>query len=292
MDPNATGDTSTSKIPIGVPSIDSRLRGGIRPGTTLLAMGPFGTGHHEFLRTIAILHGNWQAESDLFELAYGEVSNNVRQPSQVRYLSINDSETRFQRNLHDTGSSEWVDTALEHISFHSLANDVADLGPVKPAEKGTGFTYESKEERPSDKYQQVFRRFDDLIEEVPGEIAIVDSISDFLPITSKFLDPMDLYFISQTLCHVAAESNSILIAGADSELLTERERALLKRTFEGVLNFGWFGQGSQQRRTMTVTKFPEFWREADPNGRVTFDLDIDRDRFGISSTEKIPPSKL
>lgn len=278
------------KIPVGVPSLDKRLRGGVRPGTTLLATGPFGTGYHEFLRTAAIMHGNWQAGTDLFDLEYGSVPEAVRRPSQVRYVLVNDSETAFRRHVHDLAADDVAYPALEEIEITSLAADVAELGPIKPS-AGRGFEYSSDNEQDGDVYERVFRRFDDLITGTPGEVVFVDSISDFFPITAKFLDPVDIYFISQTLCHVVAESNSVLVAGADAEVLGQNEVALLKRAFEAVLDFGWFGQGSLQRRVMTVTKFPEFWRENETDDQVTFDIEIDRERFGISQIKKIPAGR-
>ena len=70
-------------------------------------------------------------------------------------------------------------------------------------------------------------------------------------------------------------------------MLTDREVGMFRRAFEAVLDFDWFGEGTLQRRTTSVTKFPECWHESDTEGRVTFDLDIDRDHFGISRTQKI-----
>jgi archaellum biogenesis ATPase FlaH len=282
-----SGTGVLQKIPIGVPSIDNRLRGGVRPGTTILAIGPFGTGYHEFLRTAAIMHGNWQAESGLFDLEYGTVGESVLRPSQVRYITVNDAAKTFRRHIHDLADEDVAYPALDQIDVRSLSAEIADLGPMQPSAEG-GFEYRSAEERPSDEYEQIFQRFDDLVDGVPGEVVFVDAISDFLPITAKFLDPIDLYFISQTLCHVAAESNSILIAAADRDLLSQKEAALLRRTFEAVLDFDWFGRGSQQRRMMTVTKFPEFWRETEADEHVTFNLEIDREHFGISKVKKIP----
>ncbi|EMA05626.1 hypothetical protein SAMN05443574_1435 [Haloarcula vallismortis] len=83
----------------------------------------------------------------------------------------------------------------------------------------------------------------------------------------------------------------MLIAAGDTDLINAQRQGLLERSFEAVLDFGWFGEGLQQRRTLTVSKFPEFWRETDAKGRVNFDLVIDRDRFGISEMEKIPPGR-
>lgn len=283
-----TDDNARSKIPLGIPSIDARLHGGVRPGTTLLAMGPFGSGYREFLRTAAILHGNWQAESGLFELEYGDVEASVRRPTQVRYVALNETDEAFRRHVHDLADDDVVYPALDHVTVESLAAEMAELGPMRPSSE-TGFEYVSKGKQSGDQYERLFEKFDDLIGDTENEIVIIDSISDFLPVTSKFLDPVDLYFVSQTLCHVVSNSDSVLIAGADADILDRRNRALLMRSFEATLEFGWFGEGMQKRRTLTVTDFPEFWRESDEDDVVTFDLKIDRDRFGISNIKKIPP---
>lgn len=290
MDQPTGTNSQRAKTPVGIPSFDNRLRGGVRPGTSILAIGPTGAGYHEFLRSAAIMHGNWQAESGLFNLTYDDLPESVHQPSQVRYITVNDSEKTFRRHIHDLADDEFAYPALEHITVHSLAEEMANLGPIKPG-AGGGFKYKSKTDQSTEYYEQVFRRFDDLIEAKPGEIVFIDSLSDFVPIIWKFFKPGDLYFIAQTLCYLVAESNSILIAASDANLIGQQRQGLLERSFEAVLEFGWFGEGLQQRRTLTVSKFPEFWRETDTEGRVNFDLEFNRDRFGISEIEKIPPRR-
>ncbi|MFW5900191.1 MAG: RAD55 family ATPase [Halodesulfurarchaeum sp.] len=290
MDQPSDANNNRPKIPIGVPSFDKRLRGGIRPGTSILTIGPTGAGYHEFLRSAAIMHGNWQADSGLFELTYDDVPEAVRQPSEVRYITINDSVNTFRRHIHDLAADEFAYPALEHINVLSLAEEMADLGPIKPG-VDSGFEYKSKTDQSTEHYERIFRRFDDLIEAKPGELVFIDSLTDFVPVIWKFFKPGDLYFIAQTLCYLVAKSRGILIAAGDANLITKQRQGLLERSFEAVLDFGWFGEGLQQRRTLTVSKFPEFWRETDTKGRVNFDLEIDRDRFGIFEIEKIPPKR-
>jgi hypothetical protein len=290
MDQPSDTNNQRPKIPIGIPSFDNRLRGGIRPGTSILAIGPTGAGQHEFLRSAAIMHGNWQAESGLFDLTYDEVPEAVRQPSEVRYITVNDSKSAFRRNMHDLADDEFVYPALEHINVLSLAEEMANLGPIKPG-AGGGFEYRPRSDQSTEGYEQVFRRFDDLIEAEPGEMVFIDSLTDFVPLIWKFFDPGDLYFIAQTLCYVVSKSDSVLIAAGDANLVGQQRQGLLERSFEAVLDFGWFGEGLRQRRTLTVSKFPEFWRETDTNGRINFDLEFNRNKFGISEIEKIPPRR-
>ena len=286
-----TPESEPVKIPLGVPSLDSRLKGGVRPGTTILASGKPGTGYRAFLWTAAVLHGNWQAGTDLFELAYDEIPGSVRQPAQVRFISVVDSETVVKQHLRDTADDDAAAAAIGALSFRSLSEELAELGVLKPSQNG-GFEYTTVADRSIEAYDRMFNRFDDLIEAVPGEVIILESLSDFLPVVEPFADTADLFFIAQTLCHVIAESDSILIAGANTEALSKTEEGHLKRPFEGVFDFDWFGEGPRRRPTMSVAKFPEFRREAGTDGRSFFDLTINRDRFGISRTEKIPPSQL
>lgn len=290
MDNSSNTTNQRPKIPTGIPSFDSRLKGGIRPGTSMLTIGSTGAGQHEFLRFAAIMHGNWQAESGLFDLTYDEVPEAVRQPSKVRYITINDSENAFRRNIHDLADDEFAYPALEQVNVLSLAEEIANLGPIKPGADG-GFEYRSKSDQSTGYYEQVFRRFDDLIQAEPGEMVLIDSITDFIPLIWKFFDLGDFHFIVQTLCHIVAKSDGILIAAGDANIISQQRQGLLERSFEAVLNFGWFGEGLQQRRTLTVSKFPEFWRETDTKGRVNFDLEFNRNKFGISKIEKIPPRR-
>lgn len=277
-------------VPLGVPGLDRRLGGGIPQGTSLLVIGSFGSGYREFLRTAAIMHGNWQAESGLFDLEYGEQAESLHQPAEVRYFSITESETGVHRGLSNTADSEWVGPAIERITCSCFAEEFAELGPVKLSsgvleyKDGTGDANE---------FRQFFRDFgESLLESRSDSFLILDAISDFLPVALKYLDWADLYFISQTLNQFISSSTNILIAGADVDILDRREQALLRRTFENVLDFEWFGEGDRRRRAMSVTRFPRFCRQTGIEQRTMFDVDLDRGYFGLSDMEKIPSARL
>ncbi|WP_338741053.1 HAMP domain-containing sensor histidine kinase [Haloplanus salilacus] len=81
---------------------------------------------------------------------------------------------------YDLADDEFASPALEHINVLSLAKEMANLGPIKPG-AGGGFEYRSKSDQSTEYYEQVFRRFDDLIEAKPGEIVSIDSLTDSVP---------------------------------------------------------------------------------------------------------------
>jgi archaellum biogenesis ATPase FlaH len=279
------------RIPLGIRDLDKDLNGGVRPGATILPIGQVGTGATEFARSCAIMHGNWQADSELFELEYGDFDEPLHRPDGVRYYTVTDSSERLRLQMEEIANVEWVETAFDNITVHSLAEDVADLGPIRVTEEG-GFEY-GEPETGSDPYQEFLETLGDhLSADLSNELVIIDSITDLLPMMYRYLSPTDIYFTAQTLCHRIESSGSALIAPADVDFLNQRERAFLQRPFDTVLRFKWHGEGGYQRRTIELTKFPEFWIENPTTERIVFDVELDRNRFGISSVEKIPPSKL
>jgi hypothetical protein len=191
--------------------------------------------------------------------------------------------------MEELADPDVVETALEHISVHSLAEAVADLGSIRVTPEG-GFEYGERRQGDETPYKAFLRAFGDhLTTELSNEVVILDSITDFLPMMHRYLSPTDLYFTAQTLCHLIESSDSILVAPANSEFLTRTERAFVERPFDAVLRCNWFGEGGQRRRTIELSKFPEYWIENPGTERVVFDVTLDRDKFGISSVEKIPP---
>jgi len=276
------------KIPVGIPDLDRDLNGGVSPGATILPIGPMGTGPTEFARSAAIMHGNWQAESELFELEYGDLDPGVTRPANVRYYSVVDSPARLRLQMEELADPEWVETALANITVHSLADAVADLGSIRVTPEGSFAYGEATDDNP---YQAFLRAFGDrLTGDLSNDLVIVDSITDFVPMMHRYLSPTDLFFTAQTLCHRIEASDSVLLSPATAEFLSGQERAFVERPFDTVLRCDWFGEGSRQRRTIELTKFPEYWIENPTAERVVFDVALDRDRFGISTVEKIPPS--
>jgi len=287
-DPTENSD-DLQKIPIGIPDLDENLNGGVRPGTNILPIGPVGTGAMEFARSCAIMHGAWQAESDLFELEYGDVARTLDRPNGVRYYSLTDDSERLRHQMEALADPQVVETALDHVSVHSFADAVADLGSIRVAADGR-FEYGDPGSRGVNPYQAFLRAFGDhLSADLSNEVVILDSITDLVPMMNRYLSATDLYFTAQTVCYHFESSDSILIAPANSDFLTRKERAYIERPFETVLHCDWFGAGGHRRRSIELSKFPEYWTENPETERVVFDVTIDRNQFGISSVEKIPP---
>lgn len=286
---SATETRQVSKIPLGIPDLDKDLNGGVRPGATILPIGPVGTGATEFARSCAIMHGNWQADSELFELEYNSFDQSLTRPKHVRYYSVTDETARLRLQMEALANPDVVETALEHVSVHSFADAVAELGSIRVTPQG-GFEYGERKQGVENPYQEFLRIFDDhFATDLSNEVIIVDSLTDFLPMMYRYLSPTDLYFTAQTLCHRIESSDSVLIAPANSEFLIQTEQAFVERPFDTVLRCNWFGEGGQRRRTIEMSEFPEYLIENPGAERVVFDVTLDRDQFGVSSVEKIPP---
>jgi archaellum biogenesis ATPase FlaH len=283
---------AATKIPLGIPDLDRRLRGGVSPGTSVLAIGPVGTGYNEFVDTAAVMHGNWLDDSGLFDLEYDAHLSAMHRPSAVNYLSLTQTVDRVRADIRRLVEDDWEEPAFNQIRFDSLADSVADLGPVRVDGSGS-FAYGQPAGEQSEAYQAFMRQFgNDISAAIDDSVVVIDALSNVIPIIHKYLDWSDTYFVVQTLCHMVATSDSLLLASADADVCSDRERALLKELFDVVLEFGWFGDGIEQRRTLRITKFPEYQQHNPDEGRVVFDVKIDRGYFGVSSVEKIPPSRL
>jgi archaellum biogenesis ATPase FlaH len=284
-------DDQDRTVPLGVPDLDRDLAGGVKPGTTVLPIGPVGSGPAEFAWSCAIMHGNWQTDSELFELEYRNFDQPLHRPDEVHYYSVVDRTDQLRTHLESIANPKWVDVALENITIHSLADELSDLGIVRPTQEG-GFEYEAYDSGNVAPYKEFLYAFaDQFSESLTNELVIVDSLSDFLPLMYRYLKPSDLFFAVQTITHEVESSDSILIAPANSGFYNRREQAFVERPFEVVLRCDWFGQGGQRRRTLELSKFPEFWVENPGIERVVYDVTLERNQFGISSIEKLPPSK-
>lgn len=282
------GDTGTyeARTPLGVPSLDQYLDGGVRPGTSVLAIGSFGAGYRELLQTAAIMHGNWKADTSLFHSEYGDYAETIRQPERIQYVSFNETTAQLKRTFTDIAHDEWVDEALEAISFAGFGDVISSLGSVTPTSDGTLAYQEGAGELMRD-YQEFLREFGDwLFSELTRDVVIIDSFSDLIPVAYKYMDWTDLYFILQTVCSLIRDSDSILIAGADTGLLDEREQTFFKRTFGNVLEFEWIEGESQQKRGMTISNFPQLCCGAAIRNNQLFEVALDRESFGISELER------
>ncbi|MFW5938669.1 MAG: RAD55 family ATPase [Halanaeroarchaeum sp.] len=284
------GESRGRKIPLGIPDLDTDLGGGVRPGTTILPIGPVGSGPSEFAHSCAIMHGNWQADSELFDLEYRNFDRPLSRPDEVHYFSVVDRTDRFRGQLEAIADPRWVDVAFENITVHSLADELADLGIVRPTPEGR-FEYEAYDGNVVPYKEFLYAFGDKFSESLSDGLVIVDSLSDFLPLMYRYLEPSDIFFAVQTITHSVESSNSILIAPADSSFYNRREQAFVERPFDVVLRSDWFGEGGNRRRMLELSKFPEFWVENPGTERVVYDVSLDRNQFGISDVQKIPPSK-
>lgn len=284
------GDDATddAQIPLGVPFLDRRLDGGVRPGTSVLSIGPFGSGYCALLQTAAIMHGHWKANTSRFHSEYGEYAETLRPPERIRYVSFNETTAQIEQKTADIVHDEWMDEALEEVSFAGFGDVMAGLGSVTPTSDGT-LTYQDGAGELMRDYREFLRKFGDwLFTELTREVIIIDSLSDLIPVAYKYMDWTDLYFITQTVCNLIHDSESILIAGVDAGFLDEREETFFKRTFGNVLEFEWLETSTPKKRGMTVSNFSQLSLGAGVGINQLFGVEIDGGAIGISELDRTP----
>jgi KaiC/GvpD/RAD55 family RecA-like ATPase len=273
------------RIPFGISRLDTTLGGGAPRGSVVLLTGEAGAGGREFMYTAAVMNGTAYTDDDLFELHYGQRARNAVLPEEIHYLSFTDSYEQFEQEIELSMETDLARAGLERIQFSSLADSYFRTSPVPRDwyvdESTTRSTY------PGEQQNLVNLTGDMLNECAPGNLVVIDSLSDLVSATGEQLEWADIIYFVKGLRRVAHEWGGLILLHVDHETLTETEQGQLIDSCSGALRFKWSTGGSVLARTLMLKSFRGILSQIDEDDLVEFESELGDSGFSVSDVRKI-----
>jgi archaellum biogenesis ATPase FlaH len=276
------------RIPFGINRLDSTIGGGAPRGSVVLLSGEAGAGAREFVYTAAAMNGLAGTRHDLFDLHYGDLASDAHLPEAIHYISFTTEEDQLRTEIRMTMDDEIADNGLEHVEFDSLSQNYFHVSPVPRnwyAEQTTDIT--SLRKRHEEREGLLTALGDSLSERAPGNLVIIDSLSDLAGAAGDALSWSDINYLIKGIAKAAHKWDGLILIHANHETLSERQFGQLVDSCSGTLRFEWETGGSARARTLVVKNFRGVLSTIEADNIVKFETDLGDAGFDISDVRKI-----
>lgn len=275
------------RIPFGVARLDSIIDGGAPPGSVVLLAGEAGAGAREFLYTSAIMNALAHTDEELLELHYGRIGENAAAPDEVHYVSFTGSEQELARELSQVIAADVLEASLPTISFEDLSASYFQLSPV-PRSWYLGRSQQLTDLGRRQDRRDTFGALGDYLDEnAPGNLVLVDSLSDLVTISGEDRGWDDIAMLVKGLRRAARTWNGLILLLVDRESVPDHDFGVLAGSADGTFVFEWERGGNELARTMVVKSFRGVLPEIEAADIVRFETEIHDAGFDISDVRKI-----
>jgi KaiC/GvpD/RAD55 family RecA-like ATPase len=274
------------RIPFGISRLDTTLGGGAPRGSVVLLTGEAGAGGREFMYTAAVMNGTAYTDQELFDLHYGQRAENTVLPEEIHYLSFTDTYEQFEQDVELSMETDLARAGLERVNFNSLAESYFRTSPV-PRDWYITEGGSTRSTYPGEQQNLVNLTGDILNECAPGNLVVIDSLSDLVSATGEQLEWPDIIYFVKGLRRVAHEWNGLILLHVDHETLTSTEHGQLIDSCSGSLRFKWSTGGSVLARTLMLKSFRGILSQIDEDDLVEFESELGDSGFTVSDIRKI-----
>ncbi|WP_277555115.1 RAD55 family ATPase [Halobaculum limi] len=275
------------RIPFGVGQLDRVLGGGAPEGSVVLVAGESGAGAREFAYTSAAMNALANADSETFDLYYGEMGEEATVPPSVHYLSFTNGQDFIERELRYTMADEIVDPAIEAIEFVDLSPEYFQLSSI-PREWYMGTTSSITDLGKAGNRDGVLSAFGEhLTQRAAGNLVVVDSITDLVGASGGEVEWSDVAMLVRGLAKAVHSWGGLLLAVVNTDTITDQQFGQLMDGSGGTLEFNWESGGSKRGRTMIVREFRGVLSQLEKENIVRFETEIHDGGLDISDVRKI-----
>jgi KaiC/GvpD/RAD55 family RecA-like ATPase len=276
-----------ARVPFGISRLDSIIGGGAPPGSVVLLTGEAGAGAREFLHTSAAMNGLYHSDREAFELHYGDVDAGAEPPPEVHYISFTADREHLARELAYTMDDELARSAVEHIRFRDLSPEYFQLSPI-PREWYAGEARSVSDLATRERLESALSALGDYLgEHAPGNLVLVDSITDLVAAVSDDMTWSDIALLMKGIQKAAHEWGGLILLLVQRETLAPTELGHLMDAASGTMQFEWESGGSKRARTMFVKEFRGVLSRLEEENIIRFETEVHEGGFDVSGVRKI-----
>jgi KaiC/GvpD/RAD55 family RecA-like ATPase len=277
-----------NRLPFGISRLDEIIQGGAPTGSVVLLSGEAGAGAREFMYTAAVMNGLARQGGELFDLHYGDLHQRARPPEDIHYLSFTTEEDQLRAEITTTMDDEIAHEGLEPVSFKSLSRQFFHVSPV-PRSWYAGETPSIKNmaKRHEDREGLLSALGTELSARAPGNLVIIDSLSDLVTTLGESLDWSDIGYLVKGLQRAAHAWNGLILLHVNEETISQIRHGQLVDACSGTLRFRWESGGSTRARTLVVKQFRGVLSQIESENIVQFETELGDAGFDISDVRKI-----
>ena len=276
------------RLPFGINRLDEMIQGGAPTGSVVLLSGEAGAGAREFMYTSAVMNGLARTDEELFDLHYGDLHRDARQPDNVHYLTFTSDRSQLREEIGTVMDDDIAAAGLEPVEFCSLSRQFFHVSPVPRNWYATETpNIKNLRKRHEDREGLLSALGEELSTRAPGNLVVIDSLSDLVATLGEDLEWSDVTYVVKGLQKAAHEWDGIILLHVNRETLSEQRHGQLVDACTGTLQFSWESGGSTRARTLVVKQFRGVLSQIEDENIVQFETELGDAGFDISDVRKI-----
>lgn len=276
-----------NKIPTGIPTLDTIIKGGFPSGSLVLLIGDVGAGNLEFAYTsavmLSILKSNQQKFKTVREQALLAEDENLKLPKNICYISFMHSKEDLMAELGHAFSPEFAATLSENMFFKYLSQ--SSIFPQANDEDWLSI----KTMRSLDDERELIKELISVLDaRAPNNIVIIDSLTSLFRACNRFMDWNDIVSLLEYLQQRAKKWDGLVYLLMGRGILESMKEEEIMDVADGVLVFEWFQDGFSRQQGMYMKKFRGVMPHVAKDYIVRFDTMVtDSEGFVVTNVKRI-----
>jgi KaiC/GvpD/RAD55 family RecA-like ATPase len=284
------------KIPSGISTLDTIIRGGIPSGSFVLLLSDVGAGGIEFAVSSAVMLSRVKSEPELYRAVKEQIERALgkeeyfKVPESVCYISF----THSKRDTIHEISLSFPDSFVKVIRDNLVFKDFSSLyyrGSITPSS-----WIAEKEELDLSTLKSGGGKMG-LLEELitfldtqaPNNLVIIDSLTNLVRACSDTIRWQDLVSFLEGLQRVSKRWDGLIYGLLTSNIFERSKEEEIADCADGVIVFEWSHEGvSQRQQTMYVKKFRGLMPHIEKENIIRFDTTVtSTDGFVVTTVRRI-----
>ena len=278
-----------NRIPTGITTLDTIIRGGFPSGSLVLLTGEVGAGHTEFAYTSAVMLSMMKNNPEKLKAVKGQLEpllakdESLKIPESICYLSFTHSREDILTELGQAFTSEFAATLSNNMVFK-------DLSPASMFKEGDAQDWLSiKNMRSVDGERELLKEFSlTLNSKASGSLLIIDSLTSLFRACGRFMSCEDDISLLEDIQRKAKKWDGIVYLLLGRGVLETRREEEIMDVADGVLVFEWFQEGFSRQQSMYMKKFRGVMPHIARDYIVRFDTMVtNTDGFAVTNVKRI-----
>lgn len=289
MEVSAIQIKKLGRIPTGIASFDTIIRGGIPSGSLVLLIGEAGTGKTEFVYTSTAMLSLMKNEPEKYKPVKEQLEGlllkeeSLKLPESICFISFTRSKEDIIKELQHAYPPEFAKT----LSFNMVFKDMSSMPLVYSKD------WQSMKSLGSDAEKEIFKEFVSILDaQAPKSLLVIASLNNLINTCRKFMEWTDVLSFLKDLQQQAKKWDGIVYLLLTRGILESMKEEEIMDIVDGVIVFEWVQEGFSRQQTMHIKKFRGLMPLISKDNMVRFDTVVtNTDGFVVTNVKRISGRK-
>ncbi len=278
-----------NRIPTGIPTLDTIIRGGFPSGSLVLLIGDAGAGSTEFAYTSAALHSMLKKNPDVARSATDQLKillqkdESLKFPEKICYISFTHTKEDLLAELGHAFTPDFPAALSENLFFRDLSP--WSLFPAYNKEDWLSI----KTLKSVDEEREIMKELAAVLDaNAANNLVIIDSLNSLFRTCSRFMTWNDSVSFLEELQRKSKKWDGLVFLLMGKGVFESMKEEEMMGVADGVMVFEWFEEGFSRQQAMYMKKFRGVLPHVAKDFIIRFDTMVtNTDGFVVTNVKRI-----